>query len=129
EMVNYFPYDDPTPHGSDPVAIKTEVGPCPWNAAHKLVRIGLRARSVTAEQAPPRNLVFLVDTSGSMEPPDRLPLLKQGLALLVDTLRPQDRVAIVAYAGSAGQVLGSTPGTEKALIRSALARLNAGGST
>jgi Ca-activated chloride channel family protein len=128
EFVNFFAYDDPAPRVG-PIAIKTEVGPCPWNAKHRLARIGLRAKNVSAEEAPPRNLVFLVDTSGSMNSPDRLPLLKNGLLLLVDALRPQDRVAIVAYAGSAGLVLSSTPGTHQADIKAAIARLESGGST
>jgi Ca-activated chloride channel family protein len=129
EMINYFPYDDPRPNDGKPVAIKTDVGPCPWNADHKLVRIGLRAKSVSAEDSPPRNLVFLLDTSGSMSPADRLPLLKKGLTLLVGTLRPQDRVGIVAYAGSAGLVLPSTSGDDKEKILAALNRLESGGST
>lgn len=129
EMVNYFAYDDPRPDGGKPVAIKTEVGPCPWHAEHRLVRIGLRAKSVSAEESPARNLVFLVDTSGSMTPEDRLPLLKKGLGMLVGTLRPIDRVAIVAYAGSAGLVLPATAGAEKGTILAALNRLEAGGST
>lgn len=129
ELVNYFRYGDPGPEAGKPVAIGTEVGPCPWNKDHKLVRIGLKAVSIPLEQQPPRNLVFLLDTSGSMQSPDRLPLLKQGLGMLVDTLRPEDRVAIVAYAGSAGLVLESTPGTMKGRIHAALERLHAGGST
>jgi Ca-activated chloride channel family protein len=129
EMVNYFTYDDPRPTDGKPVAIKTEVGPCPWHVGHQLVRIGLKAKSVSAEDSPPRNLVFLLDTSGSMAPADRLPLLKQGLQMLVGTLRPEDRVAIVAYAGSAGLVLPSTPGTQKGDILAALGRLHSGGST
>ncbi len=129
EMINYFHYDDPSPSNGKPVDVRTEVATCPWQPQHKLVRIGLRAMSVPLEQQPPRNLVFLVDTSGSMTSPDRLPLLKQGLSLLIQTLRPEDRVAIVAYAGSAGLVLPSTPGTQKQVIESSLHRLAAGGST
>lgn len=128
EMINYFTYGDPQP-AEGPIAIKTEAGPCPWAEGHLLVRVGLRAMSVPVEQSPPRNLVFLVDTSGSMNAPDRLPLFKQGLAMLVDTLRPEDRVAIVAYAGSAGLVLDSTPGTKRPTILAALNRLQSGGST
>ncbi len=129
ELINFFTYDDPQPEPGRPVAIKTEVGPCPWQPAHQLVRIGLRATSVPAEQAPARNLVFLLDTSGSMSTPDRLPLLKQGLTMLVQTLRPEDRVAIVTYAGGAGVVLPTTPGSQKNAILQALNRLEAGGST
>ena len=129
EMINYFHYDDPSPSNGKPVDVRTEVASCPWQPKHKLVRIGLRAMSVPLEQQPPRNLVFLIDTSGSMGPPDRLPLLKQGLSLLIQTLRPEDRVAIVAYAGSAGLVLPSTPGSQKQVIESSLRRLESGGST
>ena len=101
----------------------------PWNRDHDLVRIGLRARDVDMRRAPASNLVFLVDVSGSMQGPTRLPLVKQSLALLVNELREQDRVAIVVYAGSAGLVLPSTPGSDKQRILAALDRLEAGGST
>ena len=129
ELVNYFPYDDPTPDGRDPLRITTEVAPAPWNPSHDLVRIGLRARDVDMRRAPPSNLVFLIDVSGSMMGPNRLPLVKQSLALLVNELREQDRVAIVVYAGQAGLVLPSTSGADKQRILSALDGLQAGGST
>ena len=129
ELVNYFPYDDPAPDGRDPLRITTEVAPAPWNPSHDLVRIGLRARDVDMRRAPPSNLVFLIDVSGSMMGPNRLPLVKQSLALLVNELREQDRVAIVVYAGSAGLVLPSTSGADKQRILSALEGLQAGGST
>jgi Ca-activated chloride channel family protein len=129
ELVNYFEYDYAEPKGEHPIALATEVAECPWDTRLKLVRIGLQAKKISLDDLPPRNLVFLVDTSGSMDAPNRLPLLKQSLQLLTAQLRPQDRVAIVAYAGSAGLVLPSTPGTEREKIVAALNRLHAGGST
>ncbi|MCG6954603.1 MAG: von Willebrand factor type A domain-containing protein, partial [Gemmatimonadetes bacterium] len=113
ELINYFTYDDPEPKGDVPFSINTEVAPAPWQPLHRLVRIGLKGRSVDLKDIPPSNLVFLVDVSGSMQPPDKLPLLKTALGMLVDELRPQDRVAIVVYAGAAGLVLPSTPGSHK----------------
>lgn len=129
ELVNYFPYTLPAPRGADPVSITSEVIPAPWQPQHRLVRIALQATRIETADLPPNNLVFLLDVSGSMMSPDKLPLVKQSLRLLVDQLRPQDRVAIVAYAGAAGLVLPSTRGDEKARIMEALDRLEAGGST
>jgi Ca-activated chloride channel family protein len=129
ELVNYFPYTYPTPKDDRPVAFTLNVAECPWNAKHQLVRIALAAKVLDPTRLPPRNLVFLVDTSGSMNEPNRLPLLKESLKLLVEQLTPRDRVALVAYAGSAGLVLPSTPGDDKATILNALSRLEAGGST
>ena len=129
EMVNYFPYDLEVPRGDDPVAITTEVAPAPWRPEHRLVRIALQSRRIDTDALPPSNLVFLIDVSGSMNEPNKLPLVKRALRLLVDQLRPQDRVAMVVYAGSAGLVLPSTPGDEKAQIAEAIDRLEAGGST
>ena len=129
ELVNYFPYDYPEPRGEHPFSVTTDVMAAPWQPAHRLVRIGLQARRVPVSELPPSNLVFLVDVSGSMMPENKLPLVKRSLGLLVDQLRPQDRVAIVVYAGSAGMVLPSTPGSDKSGIREALERLDAGGST
>ena len=130
ELVNYFPYADPAPdRGDAPIRITTEVAPAPWNPSHDLVRIGLRARDVDMRRAPPSNLVFLIDVSGSMQGPNRLGLVKQSLTLLVNQLREQDRVAIVVYAGSAGLVLPSTSGEDKQRILGALDGLQAGGST
>src|SRR5690606_1161517 len=100
ELVNYFRYDDPAPTDGAPLAITAEVGPSPWNPAFRLVRIGLRSPEIPAARVPPRNLVFLIDTSGSMEDPQKLPLLIRAMGLLVDQLRPQDRVSLVTYAGS-----------------------------
>ena len=130
ELVNYFPYDDATPAAGDvPLRITTELAAAPWNARHDLLRIALRAREVDMRRAPPANLVFLVDVSGSMQGPGRLPLVKQSLALLVNELREEDQVAIVVYAGAAGLALPSTPGSDKQRILAALDRLEAGGST
>lgn len=129
ELINYFPYSLPAPRDNDPVAITSEVIAAPWQPKHQLVRIALQATRIETDDLPPNNLVFLLDVSGSMMSPDKLPLMKQALRLLVDQLRPQDRVAIVTYAGAAGLVLPSTRGDEKARIVEALDRLEAGGST
>jgi Ca-activated chloride channel homolog len=128
EMVNYFTYDYPDPE-SDPFSITTEVARCPWNEKHKLMLIGLQGKRMKTEDLPPNNLVFLIDSSGSMRTADKLPLVKAGLELLVEQLRPQDRVAIVTYAGSAGLVLPSTPGSKRGTILEAIHGLEARGST
>jgi Ca-activated chloride channel family protein len=129
ELVNYFPYDYAGPVGDDPVAIHTELANAPWKRGHQLLRIGLQAKRVDVAGLPASNLVFLIDVSGSMDEPNKLPLVKSALTLLVNTLRPQDRVAIVVYAGSAGLVLPSTPGDQKSRILQAIDSLEAGGST
>lgn len=129
EMVNYFDYDYDQPKGEDPFAIYTEIATCPWNTKHKLVHIGLQGKKVATENLPPSNLVFLIDVSGSMSDPNKLPLLKSAFKMLVQQLRQQDRVAIVVYAGAAGLVLPSTSGADKKKIIEALDNLEAGGST
>jgi Ca-activated chloride channel family protein len=129
ELVNYFPYDLPAPRGDAPIAVTSEVAAAPWRPEHRLVRIALQARPLDVEALPPSNLVFLVDVSGSMQSPDKLPLVKQALRLLVDRLRSEDHVALVVYAGNAGLVLPPTPGSDKARIAEAIDRLEAGGST
>ncbi len=129
EMVNYFKYDYEQPNGKHPFAINTELAAAPWNEDHVLVQIGLQGKVIPTEDLPPSNLVFLIDVSGSMSDANKLPLLKSSFKLLVQKMRPQDRVAIVVYAGAAGMVLPSTAGTEKEQIITALDRLNAGGST
>ena len=129
ELINYFPYEGEQVVGEHPFVVGTEVWRAPWKKEHLLVRIALRARSVDTEDLPPNNLVFLVDVSGSMTPADKLPLLKRAFSLLVDQLRPGDRVAIVVYAGAAGLVLPSTPGDQRTEILAALEQLEAGGST
>lgn len=127
EMINYFRYDYPAPDSRHPVSITTELADAPWHPGHKLLRIGLQTRRIPMEALPPNNLVFLLDVSGSMHAANKLPLVKSAFRLLVDQLRPEDRVAIVVYAGATGLVL--APTSDRTLILDALARLEAGGST
>jgi Ca-activated chloride channel family protein len=129
EMINYFEYDYPAPQADLPFALHTEFAVCPWNESHGLVRVALKAKEIDLSSSPANNLVFLIDVSGSMSSPDKLPLLKKGLYLLVDQLREEDRVAIVVYAGAAGLVLPSTSGNRKDQIKSVIEQLEAGGST
>jgi len=129
EMINYFKYDYPKATGEYPFSVYTEAGICPWNKNHYLLHIGLRGKDIDRTELPPSNLVFLLDVSGSMDSPNKLPLLKSAFGLLVSELREQDRVAIVVYAGAAGVVLESTPGNNKSAIMQALDKLQAGGST
>ncbi|MCB0520370.1 MAG: von Willebrand factor type A domain-containing protein [Saprospiraceae bacterium] len=129
EMVNYFDYEYPQPQGDHPFEVVTEISQCPWNDQHRLVMIGLQGKKMPTESLPPSNLVFLIDVSGSMQNMNKLPLLKSSLKLLVDQLRPQDRVAIAVYAGAAGLVLPPTKGSDKQKIKDALEELEAGGST
>lgn len=129
EFVNYFDYDYAGPGDKTPFAIHVEHDTCPWAPEHRLLVIGLQGKKMELESLPPSNFVFLVDVSGSMSDPNKLPLVQSSLNLLVEQLRPQDRVALVVYAGAAGLVLPSTPGTEKETIRNAIQRLQAGGST
>ena len=129
ELINYFEYDYPSPQGQHPVTVLPEVAACPWNAEHRLVRLAVQAKRIDSERLPPRNFVFLVDVSGSMAAPNRLPLVKTSLRLLVDQLTAKDRVAIVVYAGDAGLWLPTTAGNDKQRILEAIQRLNANGST
>jgi Ca-activated chloride channel family protein len=129
EMVNYFPYHYPDRAGEHPFGLIADVGHCPWANDHRLVRVALQARRADTRELPPSNLVFLIDVSGSMQSPDKLPLVQRAFRALVQELRPSDQVAIVVYAGAAGLVLPSTPGTRKAEILEAIDRLEAGGST
>jgi Ca-activated chloride channel homolog len=129
EMINYFKYSYPEPNGEHPFSVYTELAVCPWNQKHQLLQVGLRGKSIDKSSLPPSNLVFLLDVSGSMEDPNKLPLLKSAFGMLVNELRPQDHVAIVVYAGAAGLVLESTPGSRKELIMRAIDNLHAGGST
>lgn len=129
EMINYFSYSYPEPNGPQPFAISTEVATAPWQPAHKLVRVGIKGRHIEAVTRPPVNLVFLIDVSGSMQSPDKLPLLKRGFALLTEQLDARDRVSIVVYAGASGLALPPTPGDRKGEILQALADLEGGGST
>lgn len=130
EMINYFQYNYPPPvKGEHPFAISTELASCPWNNNNQLLLVGMRAEEIAKEDLPAANFVFLLDVSGSMDRPDALPLLVESMKILTDNLRPEDRVAIVVYAGASGLVLESTPGDNKTKIKDALSRLTAGGST
>lgn len=129
EMINYFNYEYAQPKDQEPISITTEIGNCSWNPEHKLVKIGLKGRSIEAEKLPPNNLVFLIDVSGSMMDENKLPLIKRSFRLLVQQLRPEDKVSIVVYAGSSGLVLSPTSGKEKELIMQKIDVLQAGGST
>jgi Ca-activated chloride channel homolog len=129
EMVNYFTYSYPQPVDDAPFSITTEVAGCPWNPSHRLLRVGVQGRNLEQWRMAPNNLVFLIDVSGSMDDPRKLPLIKQAFAVLVDQLRAEDRISIVVYAGAAGVVLPPTSGADKGSILAALAMLQAGGST
>jgi Ca-activated chloride channel homolog len=129
ELINYFRYQYRQPEGDAPFSVTTELTQCPWNAKHRLALIGLQGRQVPDDDLAPRNLVFLIDVSGSMQSADRLPLVRNALRMFSDTLTSRDRVAIVVYAGSSGLVLPSTPGDHRGRIHRALAELEAGGST
>ncbi|MBN1409435.1 MAG: VWA domain-containing protein [Spirochaetales bacterium] len=129
ELVNYFTYDYPEPTGEHPFAFATEISACPWEESHKLLLIGLQGRKMELASLPPSNLVFLIDVSGSMDEPEKLGLLKKAFGLLTEQMRPNDRVAIVVYAGAAGLVLPSTSGEKKRDILASLDKLEAGGST
>ncbi len=127
ELINYFEYEYAEPQGEHPFSVTSEIGDCPWNADHRLVHLGIQGKHVTLDEVPPRNLVFLVDVSGSMSSPDKLGLLKDGLLMLADRLRAEDRVSVVVYAGASGVVL--EPTNDRVAIKRALRRLDAGGST
>ncbi len=128
EMVNYFSYSYPEPNDAA-FSVSADTAEAPWDGSHRLVRIGLKGRNVEMAKRPASNLVFLLDTSGSMNGADRLPLVKRSLALLVDQLDERDSIAIVAYAGSSGLVLPATPGNQHEKILAAFDKLSAGGST
>jgi Ca-activated chloride channel family protein len=130
ELINYFPYDYAAPASAEePFKTSVAVFPSPWSEGRKLIRIGIKGYEIEHAVRPRANLVFLIDTSGSMDGPNRLPLVKQSLAMLVGELEPSDRVAIVTYAGEAGTALEPTPVSEKSKILGAIERLGAGGST
>lgn len=129
EMVNYFSYTYPAPAGAAPFQPTVSVTPTPWNADTQLVQIGIQGALPAIEDRPPLNLVFLIDTSGSMDQPNKLPLLKQSFRLMLGQLRPSDQISIVTYAGSAGQVLEPTNASERGTILAAFDRMDAGGST
>lgn len=129
EMINYFKYDYLQPKNNQPFSINTEYNNSPWNPKHKLLKIGLQGKTLNEKELPASNLVFLIDVSGSMNEMNKLPLLKTSLKILLEKLRPQDKVAIVTYAGSAGVVLEPTSAKNKEKILTALENLSAGGST
>jgi Ca-activated chloride channel family protein len=129
ELINYFTYEYPDPEGDAPFSITTEVTRCPWTPEHRLVHIGLQGKRIPLEDMPPNNLVFLLDVSGSMQPANKLPLLRRAFVMLTQNLRDEDRIAIVVYAGAAGLVLPSTPGSDKQKILEAINKLQAGGTT
>ena len=129
EMVNYFDYTYPLPTSEVPFSVNLELAACPWNNNHQLIAIGLKGKEIEVKNVPASNLVFLLDVSGSMDEPNKLPLLKQSFKILIEKLRPLDRVAIVVYAGAAGCVLKSTSCDEKEKIFDAFDKLQAGGST
>lgn len=129
EMVNYFEYEYAGPQDDRPFSAHMIIDRCPWNAEHQLVRVGLQAKKLDKQNRVKANIVFLLDVSGSMNEPNKLPLVKKALSMLVNQLTENDRVAIVVYAGAAGCVLPSTCGIEKQKILSSLDHLNAGGST
>lgn len=129
EMINYFKYDYPQPKNNEPFSINTEYNDSPWNSKHKLLKIGLQGKEIPTDKLPNSNFVFLIDVSGSMNEPNKLPLLRSSFKVLLDQLRPTDKVGIVVYAGSAGMVLPPTSAKEKNKIIEALDKLQAGGST
>jgi len=129
EMINFFKYSYPQPSGNDTFSINTEYSDAPWNTKHKLLKIGLQGMEIATKDLPASNFVFLIDVSGSMNDANKLPLLKQSMKILVNQMRPKDRIAIVVYAGAAGLVLPSTSIADKDKINAALDNLNAGGST
>lgn len=129
EMINYFKYNYPQPKNNEPFSINTEYNDSPWNNKHKLLKIGLQGKEIPTDKLPNSNFVFLIDVSGSMDEPNKLPLLKSSFKVLLDQLRPTDKVGIVVYAGSAGMVLPPTSAKEKNKIIEALDKLQAGGST
>jgi len=129
ELINYFRFDYTDSTQGAPFGVTTELAPCPWDSRHKLALIGLQARRLPPGKIPPRNLVFLIDVSGSMASDDKLPLVKNAMKMLAETLAPQDRVGIVTYAGSSGVALPATRGDRRGEIQNAIGALSAGGST
>lgn len=129
EFINYFNYDYPEPPQGEPFSVSLDLATCDWNKQHKLLRIGLKTETISQEELPPSNLVFLIDVSGSMSSSDKLPLLQKAMKLMVKNLKPEDRVAFVVYASATGLVLESTPASDQRKIRNAINGLSAGGST
>jgi Ca-activated chloride channel family protein len=129
ELLNYFRYDDPAPKGDEPFSVNCEVAACPWDADHRLARVGLKGKTIEADKRPMSNLVFLIDVSGSMADLNKLPLLKAGMKLLVEQLTENDRVGIVTYSNDVKEVFPSTPCHRKAEILAAIDALQANGGT
>jgi Ca-activated chloride channel family protein len=129
EMINYFDYSYPKPQREEPFTVNTELSECPWSPQHRLVHIGLQGKEIPLQNLPNANIVFLIDVSGSMDEANKLPLVKSSMKILADQLRPDDKVAIVVYAGNAGLVLPATSGSSKTAIKQAIDQLEAGGST
>ena len=129
EMINFFKYDYPQPKNDDPFSINTEYSECPWNPQHKLLKIGLKGKEYKKRDLPSSNFVFLIDVSGSMSDPNKLPMLKKNMKVLVEKMRSEDQIAIVVYAGAAEVLLPSTGGDEKQVILNALSKLEADGTT
>ena len=129
EFLNYFTFDYDDPQGDETVAINAELGVCPWNTEHRLLRLGLKGKSLRDNEIPDANYIFLVDVSGSMLGSDRLDLVKTGLCTMVDYMKPTDRVAIITYAGNVSKVLESTLVKDAGTIKKAIKKLDASGST
>ncbi len=129
ECINYFPYDYKAPVSGDPVNVGVTISKCPWNEGRCLARISLKAREIDKEKAPPSNIVFLLDVSGSMDTYDKLPLVKYAMGMLTENLKASDRISIVVYAGASGVVLEGCSGENKHGIIGAIGQLSAGGST
>jgi Ca-activated chloride channel family protein len=129
EFVNYFDYNYPKPKGRNPFSVFSEMSKCPWNKDNYLVHIGIKGKELNDEERRPGNFVFLIDVSGSMTPENKLPLLKKAYKMMIGSLSPKDRIAIVVYAGAAGLILPSTPASDKENIIEAIENLQAGGST
>ena len=129
EMINYFDYQYPQPVGIHPFSVTTETVDSPWKENAKLIKIGIQAKDLSVKQLPAANLVFLVDVSGSMDDPDKLPLVKQTLRILTEQLRPQDKVTIITYASGEKLVLEPTSGDQKDKILRVIDELRAGGAT
>jgi Ca-activated chloride channel family protein len=129
ELINYFKYDYSPPEGEHPFSVNLEIARCPWQSKHWLARVGLKGVEIDLQQKPAANLVFLLDVSGSMNSPDKLPLVKSAMRMLLDQLDENDRVAIAVYAGASGLVLPPTSASDRGAILGAIQRLNAGGST
>lgn len=129
EFLNYFTFNYAAPNSDDAIAINAEVGPCPWNPQHQLLRLGLKGKELKESEIPRANFVFLVDVSGSMQGKDRLDLLKSGLKELLFQLNPDDRISLITYSGKVEKLLESTPVSEAGRIKEAIDRLSANGST